>query len=54
MILEVYLTLQQIPTTPRTHEFDGSSQINKRRERKNSRAKYSENSAKAQTEVEAN
>jgi hypothetical protein len=54
VILGVYITHQQIPTTPRAQELDGSSQINKRREMKNSRTKDSKNSARAQTDIEAN
>jgi hypothetical protein len=54
VILGVYLTHQQILTTPGTQELDDSSQINKKREGKNTRAKDSKNLARAQIEIEAN
>jgi hypothetical protein len=54
VILGVYLTHQQILTTPGAQELEGSPQILKRMKWKNSRTQDFKNLAREQTEIEAN
>jgi hypothetical protein len=54
MILGVYIAHQQTQTTLTPKELDGSSQIHKKKEGKNTRAKKLQISIKIQTESEAN
>jgi hypothetical protein len=54
VIQRVYLLTNQSPTAPISKKLEGSQQILKRRKVKNSRTQDFNNSAREQTEIEAN
>jgi hypothetical protein len=54
VILGVYLTHQQIPIAHGTKELEGSPQVLKRIERKNSRTQDFKDLAREQTKIKSN